>query len=533
MSYQGSQLDIKIGRGGLMTDLNPSDIPDSHLIIANNVEIRDGIIQKDSGSRKWNNSVLPSGIVTLLDWFPTEDLQRFIAVTREGKVYKLPDPETQTEITAFLNAPTTILVSPQIQVTAVTGGKEAPTLERKIFIYSGNSPIQVIEGDAIVRKNIEFPSVDWTVGNYPRGGIIFRDRLWAFMDHIAYASDPDDHENFATGQAENYPVGPGEGERLNAWVVYKKRLFVFKKPLGVYVLIDDNADPATWYFTKISNEFGAAGPDGQVIAVDDLLVANASGSLTSYKAVEQNAGEVEGGDVFSLMEVSNYMRNELSMEGLDERRGIYDEGKKTAYFACRSSGGIKNDRILKLDFSKSRPDITVITKDQVNCFAFRQMGKKKKIFYGNEAGWIYETDRMDRNVGGDAYTATLQTPHIDFGQADPQIANLNKIFDFVELKFVPTGRWNIDLAYYIDGIYIETIQISVSKGPVLGDFTLATDRLTANASATVRKKLYGAGRTISFKISQSGNNENFKVTGIKVYMRPSNQNQKAANSGRA
>src|SRR5688572_17807048 len=125
-----------------MVDANPEDIPDTHLIRAKNIDIQDGYIQKDFGSRRWNSAVLPSGIIGLLDWFPSEHLQRFIALTRAGKVYKFPDAETATEITATGLAPASLVVTPQIQPMMTTGGQESLLSNRKIFIFTGNSPIQ-------------------------------------------------------------------------------------------------------------------------------------------------------------------------------------------------------------------------------------------------------------------------------------------------------------------------------------------------------------------------------------------------------
>lgn len=532
MSYQGIELPIRIGRGGLMTDENPKDVPDTHLLRAMNADIRDGIIQKDFGSRRWNSAALASPIVALLDYFPTEDTQRFVAITRNGKVWKYSDAATVSELTAAASSdPTTLLITQQNQVGIVAGGQESPGESRKLFIFSGNNQIQVIEGDGTTRRTIENPAADWDPGSYPKFGILHRNRLWGFLDHIAYASDDDDHEQFTSGGG-TYNVYPGEGERMIAACVYKKRLFVFKKPGGVYVLIDDDSSPANWYFQKVSEEFGAAGPLASVTALDDLLVANASGGITSYRAVEQSAGEVSGGDILSLLKISNYIRAITTAEGLDERRAIYFEEKKIVYFAFRSAAGLYNDRVLKIDMSRQRPEVTVSTKDQVNCFALRKVGKRKIPFYGAEDGYIYEMDRQDRNVGGSGYTLDVQTPWVNFGYADPKLADVNKIFDHATFEFIPSGRWDLTVEYYIDGIYITSFTVPMSKGAVLDDFELDTDRLSANVPRTFTRRLKGWGKSISFRMTQAGTDQNVKITGLMVGFRPGNQNEKKVDSGR-
>jgi hypothetical protein len=532
MAYEGIEADIRIGRGGLMTDMNPSDIPDTHLIRAKNIDIQDGIIQKDFGSRKWNMNALSSGIIALKDWFPSESVQRFISVTRAGKVYKHPDSETNTEITASGSAPTSLLITPQIQPQIVTGGNESPGDARKFFIFTGNSPVQVVSGDASIRTDISGPTADWTAGTHPRGGVVHRSRLWAFLDHRVYASDDDDHEQFASGGLQ-FPVYPGEGERLVSATVYKGKLFLFKMPFGVYMLVDDDVSSSNWYFTKLSDEVGGTGPDAQITALDDFLIANSTGTVTSYQAVQQ-LGEVESGDIFSLLKCENYVRQIISADGTDERRAVFYAEKKIAYFAARSAGGLRNDRIFKIDLSTQRPQLIIIEKDQPNCFALRQVLNKKKPFYGAENGFIYEMDRQDRNVGGStAYEMDFQTPHLNFGYIDPKLASIDKLFDFLQIEFIPTGRFDAVIDYYIDGMYVETITVELAAGPVLDDFELDTDRLTANSARYITKKLCGSGKTISFRFRNGELNENLKITGLKALFRPAGNNNKGPNSGRA
>lgn len=534
MGYEGIIAELRCGRGGLMTDMNPADIPDTHLILAENIDIQNGLIQKDFGSRKWNQSALPSGVAAFLDWFPAEHLQRFIALTKAGKLYQLPDSETQTEITATSPAPASLIITQNIQPMLVTGGNESPGNARKIFVFTGNSQIQVISGDSTTRTNIEGPSADWdSAGDgYPRGGIVHRNRLWVFKDHRMYASNPEDHEDFLEDSLQ-FAVYPGEGEQIIATVVFKTKLFVLKGPFGIYGLVDDDPDSDNWYFSKISDEFGAVGPDSQIGVSDDLLVANSTGTVTSI-AASMNLGDIEAGDIFSIMKVENYLRGLLASSALSERRALFYAEKKVAYFAARSSGNLQNDRMLKIDFSNGRPEMLLVTKDQANCFALRKVLNRKMPYYGAENGWIYEMDRMDRNVGGSAYTGRFQTPFVDFSYMDQKLGQVNKIFDFFEVEFVPTGRFDLSVDYFIDGRYIDTITMDLDSGPALDDFTLDTDRLTSTkATSNVIKKISGYGRAISFRPSNGTANQNFKIAKMKVYFRPGNENRKSPNSGRA
>ena len=533
MTYQGVSALVRIGRGGLMTDLNDSDIPDTHLVIAKNVEMKNGLTQKEPGSRRWNGSVLSSGVKALIDWFPAEAVQRFYAVTSDGKVWKLPDPSTQTEITASGSAPTTLTTSEHTAISFVAGGEESPGNSRKLFIFSKTNQIQVIAADAIVRTNISEPTVDWTGGTFPRGGSVHRNRLWAFMGHRIWASSATDQEKFITG-AIQFAIYPGEGEEIVASYVYRKRLFLFKRPKGVYMLIDDDTNTANWYFTKVSDEFGAAGPEAIATVKDDMLVANAYGSVTSARAVEQAAGDINSGDIFGLLKVSNYFKDSMNLENLDLRKMIYYPDRQVCYMAYQASSGYRNDRLLKIDMAMQRPELTVVEKDQVECFALRQHVNGRKVpYYGSQDGYIYEMDRADRDVANSAYTMQFRTANMDFSWMDPSFGALNKNFDAIQFKVIPTGRWDVTLRYYIDGIFIESKTFQPTKGAVLGDFVLAQDRLGSPSSAIITKKLNGRGRTIAIELELGGVRQNMKMLEMRVHFRPSNIDDKETDAGRS
>lgn len=423
-----------------------------------------------------------------------------------------------------------MIISANNPVTMVVGGNEAPGDVAKLFIFSGNSQVQVITADGITRTNIASPSADWVGGNYPTGGIVHRNRLWVFHGHRFYASDDDDHEQFASGGLQ-MPVYPGEGDRLISAVLFKGKLFAFKEPFGVYVLNDENEDDDFWYFSKLNSEFGAAAPDAQLEALDDFLIANTVGTVTSMRAVQQ-LGDVQSGDVFGVLKVANYLRRLLSPEGIIDRRAVYYGDKKIAYFAARSAGGIKNDRIVKIDFSNGRPELTLVTKDQPNCLMLRRVNKRKKPFYGADDGYIYEMDVADRGVAGSGYSGEFQTPHLNFGWLDPKIGSVDKIFDAIQISFIPTGNVNINLSYFIDGIFIETKVINLRAGAELDNFVLDQDYLTGTAPFTVKKKLHGWGKTLSVKIWNDTYLENFKIIGIKVFFQPGDLKNKNPNSGR-
>jgi len=88
MAYQGMSVPIVLGDAGLITDVPNSSLPLNALSKANNVSFQNGRIGKSLGCSKFNSVALSSDIVALADWWPTSALQRLIAVTDDGKIFR-------------------------------------------------------------------------------------------------------------------------------------------------------------------------------------------------------------------------------------------------------------------------------------------------------------------------------------------------------------------------------------------------------------------------------------------------------------
>jgi hypothetical protein len=527
MGFEGQIATIQCGIGGLHTDDPHTIIPISNLVRANNVALRNGLIEKEPGSRRFNATAFGGGVYAAFDWWPDDVTQRLIAVTGAGRVYKMPDYLTQTEITAAGTAPSTL--SPSTQTHIMSCGQESAGRAKKFMIFTGKNPVQVVSGDGSTRTDLASPTADWAGSHQPSFGFMHRGRVIAMGNannpHGIYISDDDDHENFATGGAQ-YSVYPGEGERLFSGFVYKGRAFLLKYPRGVYFIDDTNPNVTQWYIQKVSSTFGAASAHPAIEVLNDLLCANITGSITSLNAT-QAFGDVESGDILSRMRCEDFMRKTTSPSGNLDRHALYYEDRKLGLFTYRSAGGMKNDRIMYVDFSmEGNPRVTWSTKDQANCLALMKdvYGVPRPI-YGADDGYIYQMDQNDRDVGGSAYTAEFMTPDLDFGQSGPGLADQNKLYKFLELTFESCGRWNAYVEVFIDGKSVETIAFPMSHGPVLGTFRVGKDRVGGRTLHACMKPLHGMGRRIAFRVYNGGYRENFKIASIRVYYRLSGQQQ--------
>lgn len=520
MAYAGMTARIPLGGYGLLTDHSPGSLPPGSLIEAKNVVLNNGLVQKAPGAYRYNSGdVLDSAIVGLFDWWPTPFLQRMIAVTENGSIYRDTGNRTFNGATAINSSLTGM--DPRCQF--VEAGNETAGRNKKLFLFSdGNNQLKVLNGDGTTFADISDPAADWASSNYPRVGVIHRNRLWAFSGQRAYASNTGDHENF-TSSILTQSIFPGEGSDIIGAFVFKGRLFAFKEGDFVYYLDDSAADSSTWFWRKLESTLGLASPNAIVNAMDDMLVGNATGSITSYRAAD-TFGDIESADILRISQMERYLRRTTHPKGLYYQHGIYDGELKQVYYTYRSTYTNTNDMLLNIDLNRDFPRVTYIEKGSPTCLALRQdKNKIQRPIYGGADGYIYIMNQEDRLEGATAYEGSFQTAFHDFRDADPALAATQKQFDFIWVEFVPEGDVDLNIDVYIDGKFYETVTTKMElANEELGEFLIGTDRLGQYTTMSNPIPIHGAGRRISFRVYNSGSNQSFQVASITVGFRPTN-----------
>lgn len=522
MAYSGSVVTVPLGQAGLITDIAPGLIPSNALIDANNIIITDGVIEKIGGSQKWNSSALSAGVVSVFDWHPTNVKQRLMAATSDGKIYRDIGDRMFSGGVAIHTGLGPITPNSMF----VEGGGEVALAKKKLFFFTnGLNQVQVLEGDDASFTEISSPATDWTVGNYPTVGLVHRNRLWAFQGQRAYASNTGDHEDFTTGFLTQN-IFPGEGGDITGAFVFRGRLFAFKDGNFTYFLDDSASSSANWVWKKLASGFSLSAPNAVVEGMNDMLAGNSSGSITSYMATEK-LGELDLGDVLAQNKVKRFVRENSSLRGAKYQHALYYPEKQQAYFTMRRSSQTSNDRFLILDASGGQPKITFSDKDNPQCLGLRKdiHGVSKPI-YGDSNGYVYLMDKEDRDVGGVAYEGSFRTPHIDFGQLSPDVANKNKIFDWMSVEFTPEGSHNLSADIYIDGKFSETITFAMAnRDDLLDNFVLDQDKTYGGEGQTApNRPLHGSGRRISIKFYNAGLRESFRVTSFTIGFRVTGEN---------
>lgn len=574
MAYAGSQKVIRLGGLGLMTDMSQDALPPNSLIRCENVQFKHGIIERADEITDWmyGNPVYqtPDFInekpLAVKRYFPEPRIERQIVVTSAGRVYKYLNGFTRIEITAVNGAPEFLSIDNMPVI--VTGGNQSQNDPKKVYIFTGNSPIQVIEGDGETRRNLTTPSPDWTT-SFPTFGLIHRNSLVCFGNRSSpnqqYFSAPDDQENFnpISPGVIIQTIYPGESEGLISAFVFKGKLFSFKKPYGVYGLVDDDIDRNNWYYQKTSGTFGIASPLSYFEGVDDIFIFSNDGSLVSMTAAFR-LGDVYNSDLLAALKSSTAFYGLIRRQFLYNSFATYLPNQKLAVVAFpsyKSKDGYC-DSLIYIDFSEQTPRVSWHHYESSQITAV----DRYKDSYGDDkflfcklayTGNNYTLGRLATYYP--AYTDEtpfrIQTPHLNFE------TEANKLYDGFELMFESTSVYPLAVDVYIDSKFSNTFLIQPYFGGVLGPaifgsnvtkfsnylFNLGKNYLLGRGTRPKYNSLKGRGQTISFVIRDgetvastetgAANKEDFKggiypvkISGIRVYYRVAGQDAKAQNN---
>lgn len=320
-----------------------------------------------------------------------------------------------------------------------------------------------------------------------------------------------------------FPVFPGEGEGIISAAVYRGLLFLFKEPYGVYIIDGRDPDSSNWTIKRYADSFGVASPHGIIQVLGDLLAANSIGSITSLQASDA-FGDFEAGDILANAKVEEYVREQLNFAGLPYSQSVYYPEKKLAMFTGQSTSVMVRDRILVIDVARQNSRPYFITKDNPNCLALRKDSQGiSRPMYGTQDGFVYLMDQQTYSNAGSSYSGEFQTAYTDFSQVDTGLAGKNKIFDFLEVNYLPTGNNSFLCDVYIDGDLRQTLSFTQYLGVGLDAFVLDEDSLAADPSSNRNRKplLSCTGNTISFRFYNNNLNESFRVERIIVGFRMS------------
>lgn len=523
MAYSGLIASVVFGETGLYSGKNLERASRSALLEANNLTFADKTLQKEGGAAAYNSSAISGAPIIYggFDWHPTPSVQRSIIATSDGKLLRDTGGGTygttlKTGLT--INGP----------VVMVEGGAEVAANDKKLFIFTGNDTVQVLDADGTSTGAITNGAADWGTTNQPKAAVKHRNRHWAFGNandrHRAYFTKADDHEDYVNGDAGSISVYPGEGDGIVGGIELNDRLWLFKKPRGIYWINTSSTTVSEWETKKLTDAVGAMSFYGILLTDTDVLFQSATGNWHLLSFAVQHAAEARQSSLTQELEFDSFIKDNLNLDRLDQVVGVYYGNAREAHFGV-PAGSTGNNKRIVFDFNGQVPKIRVSDRDVAHSIWLRRDDDEvERPMIGDDVGKVWKLDQAARTKDG-GYEGNFTTIPLDFAWMDERLRDSEKLFDHLEVFYLE-GNGDLTISYSIDGKAMETLTysmdpISIGGSMALGSWILGTDTLGGNVDESSRlKRLRGQGKRLTLEGSNSGDEENFSISRINIYFRP-------------
>lgn len=516
MAYRGSVTRLPVGMLGFSGSSNPTQLQAGHFENVEGVSLDGGLLQKEGGAAKFNAAALgaPSVVISGINYSPLANTTRDAVFLSNGSILK--DTGAGTFATTLASGLTSTRVPPPHFMMA---GGEAAGAPRTLFCFSNTNQVRVVDGDGAVMAAITTPPADWAgAGNFPTFGVLHEGRLWAGGNasdpHRMYYSRSSDHQDFSA-PGGTLSIHPGEGEILVGGLSFKGLLILFKFPRGIYVVNTADPSPAGWRVERLSKAVGGVNQQTIVPISNDTMYMDAAGNIHLVSAT--NAfGDVQTSNISQAADLSQFIRDTVSLPDIRRATGIWYDAKSQAQFAVPLKGTVDNNLRITVDMSNPQTPVRFLLSRRdtpISMWMRPDVFGVYKPVHGDLGGFIWLMDQLARNKGGAGYAFSFESANMDLSFVDPRMSTLNKTGDFLEIVFEPQGDWDLTMQVVWDDVPGPPILYSMGgSGAPLGSFILGTDFLSSTSIRSIRKRIAGSGRRLRLIGTNSGTDQNIAIS---------------------
>jgi hypothetical protein len=202
----------------------------------------------------------------------------------------------------------------------------------------------------------------------------------------------------------------------------------------------------------------------------------------------------------------------------------YDPNRKELHVMYRAKTAANSNGVgLVIDLSEpGNPKVAVENRAEIfeTMFPYYEATGKFAIYSGGVGGLIYKLNQESRNLAGAPYNSRLEIPETDLSEFDPQLASMEKRWDWAEILVKPTGNYALTMDVILDGVVAFSQEIILgASGGALDSFVLDTDTLGGGRVVRHKVPLYGRSARIGLRFYNAELNENFELSQIVIHFR--------------
>ncbi len=307
-------------------------------------------------------------------------------------------------------------------------------------------------------------------GSPPKFSFMVKHKNRIFASGVAtnasrlYYSAALDATTWAGLDAGSIDIDPDDGDRITGLISHKNELIVFKGPnkLSIHRLAG-SAPTGTDAFVRVPfiTGVGAVNHNSIFRLNDDVVFASPRG-LHSLAATAAFGNYIEA---FLSRPILTYYQDLVNHAGLNTIWGVNYQGRGLAIWTVPTASTTK-DTYLVYDY-RFQPGRWSRWFGYLNANSLaivQSSSRVPKVYAGTTDGFVHLLNTTDRSIaGGQAYTATVNTPFLNFGTS----ATTKSVGDTF-LSIVPKGSYSFNFGHVLDSQSLKTFTVSESGSDPLG-----------------------------------------------------------------
>ena len=520
MAYRGVVARLPVGAQGFTGTANPSQAGPGHLLYVDGAELDQGIIRKEGGASRLNETAIGSGatIISGINWSPAASTYYDAIFTSLGDIRRDTGGGVFTH--SYVSG---LNVTRDPPPWFLIAGGESVGAARRLMCFSATNQVKSVSGTADVMADVGGPAADWSSA-FPTFGVLHSNRVFAGGNasdpHRIYYSTVGDHTDFVGSGAGTLSIYPGEGEGIVGALSFRGALIVFKYPRGIYIVQTVDPSPANWGVQVLTRSVGTLNQHTIIPIENDVLYMDRFGGIHQLSATNE-FGDINTSNLGLTQDINPFMRDNINLSLMRRAQGIWYASKRQCWFSLPRLGSTDNNFRLIVGFNsfdaegRQTPRFFMSRRDTPVSMWLRPTSDGiEKPAHGDNAGFIYTMDEDSRNKDNVAYPIRMETSNTDLGFLDQSLATKMKSGQFLELAFEPRGEWFLDVEIYWDDVLTEIVQFQMGtpSGASLDAFTLDTDVLSSLSVKSIRKRISGSGRRIRLVIENIGINQDIAIS---------------------
>src|SRR3990172_1675028 len=469
MSYPGETYRIPCNRGGYFASPNLDNIPPEAMVgPTRNLNLHNEGREKRGGTAKVNSTAITGSprIMGLHD-FRLENGTGFLVVaTSDGKIYK----DFTTTIKTGLG-------------TSKVSGFEV--FNNEIYFFNGFNRPQTWDGVAASTSDLTSIPTDWTGSNFPRqmiargrGGVTGTGtRLWALAlpgtNRKVYASKLNDGHDLSDANVIVFDISTGDGFGIVGGIVYGNRLIALGKRKA-FIIDDSDPSTANWGYEPVQWDGGVAHYKLIVKTPNDIICMMEDGEIYSISATQQYGDYIRA----SLTRPSfmyKWIKDNVNFIYLDDFHAIYDPQIRAIKIWVVRNGKTTVDTALVYFIDRDPKEAWMIHDNQNYNSGYSASAStvvrvnpgEHRVYTGDYSGFVWKTEQVNKNDGGNCYYAGFRTPILDYGSP-----RTTKFYRRGRIVAIAKGDFQVQIQWWVDGVQQSSLAVNLNTGPASSDVLL-------------------------------------------------------------